>query len=174
MGRGHHVNADPDHRRGSGPDRRTAHRAPEPAPAAGFLSGGIALWHAYVMMAVGSAMQGIRQPAAASTAMLAPRQFLPRAAGLNRTLASLTIVGAAPLGALAIGFLPIGFALSIDVVTAVLGIIPLLIFRIPQPDLPEDERADIRSEFRGGLRLVWGHHGLRHLYILLGRLGSYR
>lgn len=136
-----------------------------------FLTNSIALWHAYVMMAVRSAMQGLQQPAAAaSTAMLVPKHFLSRAAGLDRMLASLTIVGAAPLGALAIGFLPIGLALSIDVVTAVLGIIPLLIFRIPQPDVPEGERTNIRSEFRDGLRLVWRHHGLRHLYILLGIL----
>lgn len=136
-----------------------------------FLSDGIQLWHAYVMMAIRSAMQGFQQPAAAaSTAMLVPKHFLPRAAGLDRTFASLTIVGAAPLGALAIGFLPIGLALSIDVVTAVLGIIPLLIFRIPQPRVPEGERSSFRLEFRDGLRLVWGHHGLRHLYILLGML----
>lgn len=136
-----------------------------------FLSNSIELWHAYVMMAVRSAMQGFQQPAAAaSTAMLVPKHFLPRAAGLDRALASLTIVAAAPLGALAISFLPIGFALSIDVVTAVLGIIPLLIFRIPQPDVPEGERTNIRSEFRDGLRLVWRHDGLRHLYILLGIL----
>ena len=63
-------------------------------------------------------------------------------------------MGAAPLGALAIGFLPLGLALGIDVVTAVFGIVPLLIFRIPQPDVPEGERTNIRSEFRDGLRLV--------------------
>ena len=136
-----------------------------------FLSDGIELWHAYVMMAVRSAMQGFQQPAAAaSTAMLVPKHFLPRAAGLDRMFASLTIVAAAPLGALAIGFLPLGFALGIDVVTALLGIIPLLIFRIPQPHVPEEERTDIRSEFRDGMRLVWRRRGLRHLYVLLGIL----
>lgn len=136
-----------------------------------FLSGGIELWHAYVMMAVRSAMQGFQQPAAAaSTVMLVPKDFLPRAAGLDRTVASLTIVAAAPLGALAIGALPIGLALGIDVATTVLGIVPLLIFRIPQPDVPEGERTSIRSEFRDGLTLVWGHRGLRHLYALLAIL----
>lgn len=136
-----------------------------------FLTGSVELWHAYVMMAIRSAMQGIQQPAAAaSTTMLVPGHFLPRAAGLDRMFASLTIVGAAPLGALAIGFLPIGFALSIDVVTAVLGIIPLLLFRIPQPEVPEGEKSGLRTEFQDGLRLVWGHHGLRHLYALLGIL----
>jgi DHA3 family macrolide efflux protein-like MFS transporter len=136
-----------------------------------FLSERIELWHTYVMMAVRSAMQGFQQPAAAaSTAMLVPKDFLPRAAGLDRSLASLMIVAAAPLGALAIGVLPIGIALSIDVVTALLAILSLLVFRIPQPDVPADERSSIRSEFLDGLRLVWRHRGLRHLYALLGVL----
>ena len=133
-----------------------------------FVNGRVELWHAYAMMAIRSAMQGFQQPAvAASIAMLVPKDFLPRAAGLDRTIASLTIVAAAPLGALAISFLPLGLALGIDVATAVLGIIPLLIFRIPQPDVPDGERTSIRSEFQDGLRLVWRNQGLRHLYALL-------
>jgi DHA3 family macrolide efflux protein-like MFS transporter len=65
--------------------------------------------------------------------MLVPSSFLPRAAGLNQTLLALMTVAAAPLGALAISVMPIGLALGIDVVTAVLGIVPLLIYRIPLP-----------------------------------------
>lgn len=137
-----------------------------------FLRNNVELWHVYAMLAVRSAMQGIQQPAAvASVAMLVPRDFLPRAASLERSLASLTIVMAAPLGALAIGFLPIGLALGIDVMTAGLGILPLLIFRIPQPDVPEGERTNFQSEFRDGLRLVWRRQGLRYLYALRG-IGS--
>lgn len=136
-----------------------------------FLSGRIELWHAYAMMAVRSTMQGIQQPAAtASIPMLVPASFLARAAGIDRTLASLTIVAAAPLGALAIGAMPLGLALGIDVATAVLGIVPLLVFRIPQPVVPNGERADVLSELRDGAALVWTHKGLRHLYVLLAAL----
>ncbi|PZP47884.1 MAG: MFS transporter [Azospirillum brasilense] len=134
-----------------------------------FLTGHIELWHAYAMMAVRSAMQAFQAPAAAaSTAMLVPRDFLPRAAGLNQTLMGMMTVAAAPLGALAIGIMPIGLALGIDVLTALLGIVPLLVFRIPQPELPPADRTGIWSEFRGGVRLVWDHPGLRRLYGLLG------
>ncbi|WP_338664799.1 MFS transporter [Pararoseomonas sp. SCSIO 73927] len=134
-----------------------------------FLTGRIELWHAYAMMAVRSAMQAFQAPAAAaSTAMLVPRDFLPRAAGLNQTLMGLMTVAAAPLGALAIGVMPIGMALGIDVLTALLGIVPLLVFRIPQPEVPPADRTGIWSEFQGGVRLVWGHPGLRRLYGLLG------
>ena len=41
-------------------------------------------------------------------------------------------VAAGPLGALALAWMPIQWALLIDVATATFGIIPLLVFRIPQ------------------------------------------
>lgn len=132
-----------------------------------FLTGRIELWHAYVMMFIRSTMQAFQTPAAAaSMAMLVPRDFLPRAAGLNQSLQSFTVVAAAPLGALAIGVMPMGWALSIDVGTALLGIVPLLTFRIPQ--LRSVGTSGIWTEFREGLSLVWNHPGLRRLYGLLG------
>lgn len=132
-----------------------------------FLSARIELWHAYVMMAVRSAMQAFQAPAAAaSVAMLVPRSFLVRAAGLNQSIQSLTLVAAAPLGALAISVMPIGWALSIDVITAVLGIAPLLFCRIPQT-VARSGRASLWREFRAGVELVWHMPGLRELYVLL-------
>lgn len=134
-----------------------------------FLTGRVELWHVYTMMFVRSAMQAFQGPAAAaSTAMLVPASFLPRAAGLNQTLQGLMTVAAAPLGALAISVMPLGAALGIDVATALLGVVPLLLFRIPQIRVPREERAGVWAEFREGVSLVWGHPGLRRLYALLG------
>lgn len=134
-----------------------------------FLTERIELWHAYTMMALRSAMQAFQAPAAsASVAMLVPRSFVVRAAGLNQSLQSLTVVAAAPLGALAIGAMPIGWALSIDVLTALLGIVPLLCFRIPQPGKRHAHQEGLWGEFREGLHLVWQTPGLRQLYLLLG------
>jgi DHA3 family macrolide efflux protein-like MFS transporter len=133
-----------------------------------FLSERIELWHLYTLMAVRSAMQAFQAPAAAaSVAMLVPRGFVVRAAGLNQSLQSLTLVASAPLGALAIGAMPIGWALSIDVFTALLGIVPLLCFRIPQTASHETRRSGLWNEFREGLYLVWYTPGLRQLYLLL-------
>ena len=134
-----------------------------------FATGRAELWHVYTMMFVRSAMQAFQAPAAAaSTAMLVPASFLPRAAGLNQTLQGIMTVAAAPLGALAIGVLPLWAALGIDVVTALLGILPLLLFRIPQRALTGEERPGVWAEFRQGVSLVWRHPGLRHLYTVLG------
>ena len=134
-----------------------------------FLTNKVELWHAYTMMLVRSAMQAFQTPAAAaSTVMLVPISFLSRAAGLNQVLQSLMTIAAAPLGALAISMMPIGFALGIDVVTALLGILPLLIFRIPQIKKRSEQATSLWHEFREGVRLVWDDPGLRRLYALLG------
>lgn len=136
-----------------------------------FLSERIELWHAYTLMAVRSTMQAFQAPAAAaSVAMLVPRSFVVRAAGFNQSLQSLTVVAAAPMGALAISAMPIGWALSIDVFTALLGIVPLLCFRIPQTASHETRRSSLWSEFQEGLYLVWYTPGLRRLYLLLAVL----
>lgn len=133
-----------------------------------FLSERVELWHLYAMMAIRSAMGAFQAPAAAaSTAMLVPAGFLPRAAGLNQTLMGVMTVAAAPLGALAIGLMPIGYALAIDLVTAVLGIVPLLIFAIPQQKAPEDRPKGLWREFREGVEVVRSRPELLRLYGLL-------
>ena len=97
-----------------------------------FATGRIQIWHAYVLMFVRWSMQAFQfQPAAehadAGAAQLArPRgraQPVDPGSDDNHSW---------PLGALALGVFPIQGALMIDVVTALLGIVPLLIFRIPQ------------------------------------------
>ena len=68
-----------------------------------FITDKIELWHIYVMMGIRGGMQAFQAPAAeASAAMLVPKDFLPRAAGLNQILYGATLVASAPLGALAV------------------------------------------------------------------------
>lgn len=132
-----------------------------------FATGAEQLWHVYALLFVRSSMQAFQQPAAsASTSMLVPTEWLPRAAGLNQTLAGIMTVAAAPLGALALATLPLAGALAIDVVTAALGITPLLLHRIPQ-GRREDAASGFRRDLVEGLRFVWAHRGIRALYGLL-------
>lgn len=134
-----------------------------------FASDRVELWHIYTMMFVRSAMQAFQQPAAAaSTAMLVPQSFLPRAAGLNQTLYGIMTVAAAPLGALAISIMPTGTALSIDVVTAVIGVLPLIVYPIPQRRLLPHQRRGLWQEFTEGVLTVWRNPALRRLYALMG------
>lgn len=132
-----------------------------------FLSDRIALWHVYVAMFVRSAAAAFQMPASsASTAMLVPRHFLPRAAGLNQTLLGIVTVAAAPLGALAMAVMPIGMALWIDVGAAVLGITPLLIFGIPQ-QRSATGGTSVWAEFREGMAVVRQSPQLLRIHALL-------
>ena len=137
-----------------------------------FLTDNIELWHIYLMMGIRGAMQAFQSPAVeASTAMLVPESFIPRAAGLNQILMGATLVASAPLGALAVGMMPLGWALSIDVFTALLGIAPLFFFAIPQ--IRKKERhsyflKEVLYELNDGVTLVWKDRGLKRLFLLLG------
>lgn len=137
-----------------------------------FITDKIELWHIYVMMGIRGGMQAFQAPAAeASAAMLVPKDFLPRAAGLNQILYGATLVASAPLGALAVSTMPLGWALSIDVFTALLGIAPLFFFSIPQYRKPGNGQPllhNIASELKEGIVLVWKHQGLKRLFPLLG------
>ena len=133
-----------------------------------FTLGRIEIWHVYVMMFIRSAMQAFQQPAVtASIAMLVPREFLSRAAGMNETVAGLITIGAAPLGALVMSLMPIGWALYVDVITAVLAVAPLLFIVIPQIMPNRLQRRSIWQEFRAGIDIVWQNRAVRHLYALI-------
>jgi MFS transporter, DHA3 family, macrolide efflux protein len=133
-----------------------------------FATESVQLWHVYALMFIRSSMQAFQAPAAAaSTAMLVPTDWLPRVAGLNQTLQGIMTVAAAPLGALALAILPLQAALMIDVVTAILGIVPLLLYSIPQPVRQAEDMPSFWQDFRAGVGYVWNRSGLRWLYGLL-------
>lgn len=134
-----------------------------------FQSEQIQLWHLYVMMFIRSSMQAFQAPAAAaSTAMLVPSEWLDRVAGLNQMLQGAMTIAAAPLGALLLAFLPFEGALLVDVVTALLGIVPLLVYAIPQVRRSAAQRTGLWADFVGGAQVVLHNRGLLMLYGLVG------
>jgi DHA3 family macrolide efflux protein-like MFS transporter len=134
-----------------------------------FLTERVELLHIYALLFARSAMQAFQAPAAAaSTPMLVPTAFVSRASGLTQMVQGMMAMAAAPLGALAISLMPIGWALGIDIITATLGIVPLLFYRIPQNFAADSQGTGVWAEFREGVRTVWDNPGLRRLYGLLG------
>jgi DHA3 family macrolide efflux protein-like MFS transporter len=134
-----------------------------------FATDNIQLWQIYTLMFIRSTMQAFQTPAAtASTAMLVPHSWLPRVAGLNQTLQGIMTIAAAPLGALALAFLPTQGALLIDVVTALMGILPLFFLRIPQKLVISGPRPTLLADLWAGVRYVFAHRGIAMLLGLLG------
>ena len=131
-----------------------------------FWQGLVQVWHIYTLMFVRSALGGFHWAAMqASTTLMVPKEHLARIQGFNQILnGGLSIVGA-PLGALMLEWLPMQGILGIDVVTALLAVIPLLFIPIPQPQAaPAAEGATgavlVWQDFKAGLRYTFHWPGL--------------
>jgi DHA3 family macrolide efflux protein-like MFS transporter len=99
-----------------------------------FATGNAQIWHVYGILLVRSLGGAFHGPAmAASTSLMVPKQHLARLAGINQTMQGLLSIFAPPLGALLIGLLPMQGVLAIDIGTAGLAVLPLLVLTIPSP-----------------------------------------
>lgn len=113
-----------------------------------FWAGLVQVWHIYLILAIRSAGGAFHYPAmAASTSLMVPEKHLSRVAGANQTLQGLISIVAPPVGALLVAVLPNQQILMIDVLTAILGITPLLFFAIPQPPRREAHASAPKASF---------------------------
>lgn len=132
------------------------------ALAALFASGAIQVWHVYVVILLRATMQVFQLPAMqASTSLMVPPGQLTRVAGLNQMLQGLTMIAAPPIGALLLSVAAVQSILLIDVATALLGILPLLFLRIPQPPAAAPAaRLSVLGDMRAGLAYVLAWPGM--------------
>lgn len=99
-----------------------------------FLSGAAQIWHVYVALFVRSAAGAFHWPSMqSSTSLMVPDKHLARIAGANQTLMGAMGIIAPPLGALLLAVMPVYGILLIDVVTALIAVLPLLFISIPLP-----------------------------------------
>lgn len=123
----------------------------------------VAVWHIYAVMLIRSLAGSFHSNAmSASTSLMVPVEHLTRIQGVNQMLNGGLNVISAPLGALLLSVLPLQGILAIDVVTALLAILPLSFIQIPQPErkVTSDVRATVWQDFKAGFRYVVGWPGL--------------
>jgi DHA3 family macrolide efflux protein-like MFS transporter len=128
-----------------------------------FASNLVQTWHVYAALflrSVFSAFHGPSKDAAIPT--LVPQSQLTRVAGLNQAIGGVVNIAAAPLGVLLLSVLPVLSALMVDVLTACCAVLPLLIFRIPQPQLQVErpKQSLLTDVWEGAVYLV-SRAGLR-------------
>jgi DHA3 family macrolide efflux protein-like MFS transporter len=137
-----------------------------------FAAGKAQIWHVYVLMFVRSLGGAFHWPAmTASTSLMVPKEHLARIQGFNQVLNGGISIISAPLGALALSVLPMQGVLAIDVVTAILAVLPLFFIPIPQPepavqvsrDIP---RPSVWQDMQAGLRYMWAWPGLLMLLFM--------
>lgn len=132
------------------------------------------IWHIYMVMFVRSACGQFQWAAmTASTTLMVPRKHLSRIAGANQTLQGLMNILGPALGALLIAILPMQGVLFIDVSTAFLAVIPLLIFTIPQPvrngtkqAAAAIQKSSVWQDLKEGFRYVIGWPSLMAIIIV--------
>lgn len=138
-----------------------------------FWSGAAEVWHIYLALTVRAAGGAFHYPAmSASTSLMVPKEQLARVAGANQTLQGLISIVAPPVGALLVAVLATHNILMIDVLTAVLGITPLLFFSIPQPPRLEKDASTPPQSFTqdlvGGFKYMASWPGL----LILGLMAT--
>jgi DHA3 family macrolide efflux protein-like MFS transporter len=133
-----------------------------------FALGCMRVGHVYLAMFLRASAGAFQWPAMqASTSLMVPKKHLARVGGFNQTLNGLLGIVAPPAGAVLVMALPLQWVLSVDLITAALAVLPLLVVAIPQPvsaakpdeppkHLLDDVRAGFRylSAWKGGVLMI--------------------
>jgi DHA3 family macrolide efflux protein-like MFS transporter len=124
----------------------------------------------HVFIALGARAIGgaIHAPAMlASTSLMVPEEHYVRVQGLNQALTNGSPLLAAPLGALLISWLPMSSIMMIDVLTAMIAVVPLIFVKVPQPESNDDEaeHTSIFADVAEGVRYLRKHKEQSYLII---------
>jgi DHA3 family macrolide efflux protein-like MFS transporter len=135
-----------------------------------FAVGQAQVWQVFILMFIRATGNAFQLPAMmSSTSLMVPEDHLMRVSGYNQSLAGAMNIVAPPVGALLLQTVPMQAILSIDVVTALVGVAPLFFIHVPQPAPRHADAASARAAFwpdlRAGLRYVLAWPGLM---VLLG------
>lgn len=120
----------------------------------------------YLLMLVRSATGAFHGNAmSASTSLMVPVEHLPRVQGFNQMLNGGLSVVAAPLGAILYESLAFQWILMLDVFTAIIAILPLFFFDVPQPDRQTSESLSGQAstywqDLIAGFRYMWNWKGI--------------
>ena len=129
----------------------------------------VEVWHIYTVIFLRSIGGYFHRPAmTATTSLMVPKEHITRIQGINQTLNGGLNIISAPLGAALLAILPMHSIMMIDVVTALLAVVPLIFIMVPQPERISAENGEKPSYFQDlkeGMRYVMSWPGL--LIILL-------
>jgi DHA3 family macrolide efflux protein-like MFS transporter len=84
----------------------------------------------------------------ASTTLMVPEDHLVRVSGLNESVRGLGSIAAPPLGAVLIAILPMQWVLSVDLFTAAIAILTLVLVTIPEVRRAEGRTTSVRADLR--------------------------
>ncbi len=136
----------------------------------------VPIWQIYGLLFVRALAGGFHGNAmTASTSLMVPVEHLARVQGVNQMLNGGLNIIAAPLGAILYEALQIQWILAIDFITAIVAIVPLFFFEIPQPDRTASEEfagqaSSYLQDLMAGFRYVLSWRGLFILALMAASL----
>ncbi len=118
--------------------------------------GDLALWHIYLALSVNGLSNAFVLPAFdASVRLLVPRERLAQASGLSQMMQSLGVVVGPPIAGFVLVTFGLGSIFFIDIVSAGLALLALVLVHIPMPERPVTSlRRSVWHDFVIGLRYV--------------------
>lgn len=134
-----------------------------------YLTGGLQIWHLYLVEGLTGAMEAFQMPAyAASISLLVNKDQYSRANGLMSLAANGSRVFAPLLAGLVLTLLGLPGVMTVDLLTFTVALVTLLAARIPNPPRQTgmEARANWRSELFFGARFIFKHPGLRGLMLV--------
>ncbi|GAB4580946.1 MAG: MFS transporter [Anaerolineales bacterium] len=138
-----------------------------------FAINAVEVWMIYGLLFVRALGGGFHHPAmTASTSLMVPKDQLTRIQGLNQMLMGAMGIISAPLGALLLEVTATHNVLMLDVVTALIAVIPLLLIAIPEPERTNGKaeagapKPSFWEDFRAGFAYVWAWPGLVMILLL--------
>jgi MFS transporter, DHA3 family, macrolide efflux protein len=127
-----------------------------------YATGGLHLWHVYLLVGLGSVGNAFQAPAwMASIPLLVPKAQLGRANGMVQLNEGLSLVMAPALAGFLLVTFGLGAVLIFDVATFLVGIGTLLLVRFPRPkEHAETQTGSILGDAIAGWRYIRDRHGL--------------
>ncbi len=132
----------------------------------------VQVWQIYLILFIRAVAGGFHGTTmSASTSLMVPQEHLARVQGINQMLNGGLNVISAPLGAILYEVLALEWILAIDFITALVAILPLFFFEIPQPDRSQSEALSGKTssyiqDLAAGFRYVWAWKGMLILLLM--------
>lgn len=128
-----------------------------------YLRGSLEVAYVYGLLLARSLGAAFHLPAMESSiALMVPKNQLQRVSGLKQSVNGLINIVGPPVSAFLIAFFPLEWILTIDIVTALIAIMPLLVTNVPRLENTEKHItvSSILSDFKAGFDFLLGWKSL--------------
>ncbi len=136
-------------------------------------SGGLRIWHLYVVNAINGLMNSVQQPASeVATTCILPKEYYQKVGGMRYFSNSLNSILTPIIATAVMGFAGMQFVIWFDLGTFLVAFMVLLFFvRIPEDKIPKSDRQEsLLQSAKGGLDYLWKNRGILDLILFLSAI----